>query len=92
MLVACVITTMVSLVLAAGSDLRCRLIPNHLPLAIAASFGIAALAEPSAMTVLAAIAVAGGIFVTGLLLFALNILGGGDVKLLAATALWGHWS
>lgn len=91
MLVGCAIATLVLLALAAGSDLRRRLIPNQLPIAIAACFGLATIAEPPASALLPAIAAASAVFAAGLGLFAANLLGGGDVKLLAATTLWAGW-
>tara|TARA_R110002073_G_scaffold139182_2_gene289163 strand:- start:87 stop:566 length:480 start_codon:yes stop_codon:yes gene_type:complete len=88
MLMLCAILSMLLLLVAAGSDLMWRTIPNALPLGIAASFAIGAIADPVAIAPLASLAVGAAVFAVGVPLFGLNVLGGGDVKLLAATALW----
>jgi prepilin peptidase CpaA len=71
-------------------DLRDYIIPNLLNVAIVVLYVPAALMLPidSGMAVVAAcIALA-----VGLGLFALNIMGGGDIKLLVALTLWTGWS
>lgn len=78
------------LIVAATGDLRTRTIPNWLTLAIAL------LAIPfwflSGLSVWLDIAlqvgVAAGLFMLFAALFALGAMGGGDVKLIAAVALW----
>ncbi len=77
-------------VAAAFTDLRSRTIPNGLVLALAA-LGLARIALSVAETgavpsgdLLVAVAV----FAAGALAFHLGALGGGDVKLMAAGALW----
>jgi prepilin peptidase CpaA len=72
-----------------ATDLRARIIPNALNLAIA----LLALAwwwaeGLSGREMLFQLALAGGVFVVFAGLFALGAMGGGDVKLLAAVALW----
>jgi prepilin peptidase CpaA len=72
---------------AALCDARWRIIPNALPLALAAGGAVAAMASgwPSGLwSALAALAV----FAGGAALFALGAMGGGDVKLAAALTLW----
>mgnify|MGYP000465152946 CR=1 FL=1 len=77
------------LAIAAASDLLTMTIPNRVSLLMVASFLIIApLAglsfEVIAWSLLAALIV----FVVCFVLFALNTMGGGDAKLLSATALW----
>lgn len=88
MVLICAVWSMILLAMAAGSDLKRRTIPNILPIGIAASFVLAAVTEPGSVNAGASLAVAGAVFAAGLVLFSLNVLGGGDVKLLAAMALW----
>lgn len=72
---------------AAISDVRCYRIPNTLCAALALLFVLAAIlaGPPFPFTNLIPAALA---FAVGLLLFARNLMGGGDVKLLAAAVLW----
>lgn len=72
---------------AAYCDIRSYQIPDGFPLAIAGAFIVAALGGSVGET-LVAIAIAAAVFAVGVALFARKWLGGGDVKLLAATALW----
>src|SRR5262249_16732255 len=71
---------------AALSDAVRFLIPNRYPAAIALSFAVYAVAKPAPFwapgLIVAAVAL-----VAGSVLFARGIVGGGDVKLFAATAL-----
>ncbi|HKZ97352.1 MAG TPA: prepilin peptidase [Hyphomicrobiaceae bacterium] len=74
---------------AGAMDLLTMTIPNRIPLALAATFLVAAplagLPLDAALTHLGA----GALVLTGgILMFALGWLGGGDAKLLAAAALW----
>jgi prepilin peptidase CpaA len=72
---------------AALCDARWRIIPDALPLALGAGGAAALVAAgwPSGLwSALAALAV----FAGGALLFALGVMGGGDVKLAAALTLW----
>lgn len=81
------LTALAGVILAAAAlwDVRARLIPNALPLALAAT-GLVHLALAGGLV--AALAVAGGFFAVGFVAFALGLAGGGDAKLLAATGLW----
>ena len=73
---------------AALSDgLRFR-IPNGASLAITLLYPAHVLASPIPVDWLGALLVAAIIFAVGVALFARGLLGGGDVKLLAAAALW----
>jgi prepilin peptidase CpaA len=76
-----------ALIWAAFSDLRHYLIPNRIPVLIAAAYAVIASALPLTFVI--------GGFLTGLAVLALGMLvfargwmGGGDVKLMAAVALW----
>ena len=78
------------LVIAAAGDLRSRIISNWLNGAIAAlaipfwfSIGLSPWPDMALQ-----IALAAGIFLFFALLFNLGMMGGGDVKLIAAIALW----
>jgi prepilin peptidase CpaA len=74
------------LVWAALSDARDYLIPNKLPLAIAALAPVWWLTTSAAA--LPAILAGAAVFVLGFVLFARGMMGGGDVKLMSAIALW----
>jgi len=73
---------------AAVSDFRRYLIPNSISLSVAVLYPAHVLASPLAVDWQGAVVVAGAALATGFVLFALRYAGGGDVKLLAATALW----
>jgi prepilin peptidase CpaA len=72
---------------AALCDARWRIIPDALPLALAAGGAAAALASGWPAGLWAALA-ALAVFAGGAALFALGAMGGGDVKLAAALTLW----
>ena len=75
-------------VLAVVSDVRQLVIPNWISLALVGAFaGYAALLAPT-VPVLAHIGVALAVFAVGIVLFAVRWFAAGDVKLLAAVALW----
>jgi prepilin peptidase CpaA len=76
----------ISLLLAAGTDIATRTIPNTIP-AVVAVVGLSArlLAGPRALAMSAIAAVL--LFAVLLLLHARGLLGGGDVKLIPATAI-----
>lgn len=76
-----------ALVLAAISDVRRYLIPNRYPIAIAVAYGVFALQQPVAQT-LYGLAAGMLVLISGALLFARGLMGGGDVKLLASVSLW----
>jgi len=75
------------LLVGAIADVRARLIPDWVSLGIAGLYPIYVIAAGSPHW-LGALGVALAVFVVGFALFALGLAGGGDVKLLAATALW----
>jgi prepilin peptidase CpaA len=76
-----------ALVAAAIADLKCYQIPNRYALAIALAFPVFALGG-GWLAALLGLAAGTAAFALGTLLFAKGWLGGGDVKLLAAVALW----
>src|SRR5258708_6670818 len=79
-----------ALAVAAVSDLIPYEIPNSVCLALIAGFALMAPALPAAV-IGAHVATAAAVFAATALAFAFGILGGGDAKLLAATALWMGW-
>jgi prepilin peptidase CpaA len=81
-----------SAVLAALGDWSRFMIPNRLSLAIVGLWVVHALIlvvqGQSPMFLVWSVAIAILVFAIGIVLFALRLLGGGDVKLLAAATLW----
>lgn len=85
---AAISATFLGLVAAAAwTDLNTLRIPNRIPLAIVMLFPAHALVVPSADWQMAAVAGA-VVFLCGWGLYALRFIGGGDVKLAAAIAVW----
>lgn len=77
------------LLYAAWSDLTSFTIPNWVSIALAASFPVAALAHGMPVATIGLHVLFGaGVLAVGFFLFAANVFGGGDAKLLAATAMW----
>jgi len=75
--------------IAAISDLLTMTIPNRVSLALAVSFLVLAPIFGLSFTEIAMhLAGASAVFFVCFALFALNVMGGGDAKLLAAAALW----
>ena len=90
---ASIIGAAITLVLIAYSDFKTRKIPNILPLALTGLYGLYATASyiSGQMTITDITWSVGGaviIFLVAALMFAYNIMGGGDVKALSALALW----
>jgi prepilin peptidase CpaA len=82
-----------ALAYAVVSDVRRLKIPNRASTVIAAAFLPAAAGaglEPSAIAV--HYAVGGGLLGAGFIAFSRNLMGGGDVKLLAAAGIWSGWA
>jgi len=81
------------LVAAAVTDIRSRIISNRLNIAIAllAPFYWLASGLPVWPDMALQLALGIGMFGIFAMLFALGLMGGGDVKLLAAVALWFPW-
>jgi len=79
--------------IAAFSDLLTMTIPNRVSIILVASFIIIApLAGMPVMQIGMHFAAALTIFAAVFALFAFNIMGGGDAKLLTAAALWFGWN
>jgi len=76
------------LAVAVWSDLRSRTIPDWVSLAVLLLYPLGWLEGTAAAAPLTGLAAAGLVFAGGLGLFALNQMGGGDVKLMTALALW----
>lgn len=74
--------------LAAFKDVRERRIPNRLTAGLAMLYPIYVLVSPVPVAWPAALGLAAAVFLIGLALFARELIGGGDVKLIAAVSLW----
>jgi prepilin peptidase CpaA len=74
--------------LAAWKDVCARRIPNRLTGGLAALYPVYDLISPAAVAWPAALGLAALVFLVGLALFARQLIGGGDVKLIAALTLW----
>jgi len=83
-----VATALLLLATAAWSDIASRRIPNWISGALVAVYALGALLAPAATEALGSLAVAGVVFGVASALFAWGKLGGGDVKLLTAVALF----
>jgi prepilin peptidase CpaA len=84
----CLAGFLIMLGLAAFKDLRERRIPNRLTGGLAALYPVYVLVSPTPVVWPAALGLAVVVFVIGLGLFARELIGGGDVKLIAALSLW----
>jgi prepilin peptidase CpaA len=76
------------LAVAVLTDVEAFRIPNRLCLALAAIYPAHVLASPIPVDWPGAVMLAVAVFAAGLVPFAAGWVGGGDVKLMAATALW----
>ena len=84
----CLAGVLTLLGLAALKDVWERRIPNRLTGALAALYPVYVLVSPTPVVWLPALGLAAAVFVVGFGLFARELIGGGDVKLLAALSLW----
>ena len=73
---------------AAVTDIQRRRIPNNVTIVIVLLFGIYFLVNFGQVDWVGPLVVGGAILAVGFVLFALNLLGAGDVKMLAAAGLW----
>ena len=73
---------------AAVTDIQKRRIPNGFTLVIALLFAIYLLSNWGQADWVGPLVVGGALLVVGFVLFAMNLLGAGDVKMLAAAGLW----
>lgn len=76
-----------AIIWSAVSDIRAYIIPNWTSILITASFLVASIFTPYAPLV-AGLLSGAGVLLLGLAVFALGWMGGGDVKLFSALALW----
>lgn len=74
--------------LAVVTDLAAMRIPNRICLCIAALYPVHVLASGVPIDWLGALGAAAAVFLVGLVPFVFRLMGGGDVKLMAAAALW----
>lgn len=72
----------------AVTDIQKRRIPNSFTLVIALLWGVHLLASFGEVDWVGGLVVGGALLVLGFILFATNLLGAGDVKMLAAAGLW----
>ena len=84
----CLAGVLTLLGLAALKDVWERRIPNRLTGTLAALYPVYVLVSPTPVVWLPALGLAAAVFVVGFGLFARELIGGGDVKLLAALSLW----
>ena len=82
----------VFLVAALVSDVTRFIIPNWMVGVILALYPVALYLSPTPIDWQGGLMAFGVLFVAGFAMFALKIMGGGDVKLLAACGLWVGWS
>jgi prepilin peptidase CpaA len=86
---ACLVVFVGLVLFAALSDIATMEIPNWVSIAVAALFPLAAfLAGFSALQIGVHVGIGFLVFLAGFGLFALGILGGGDVKVIAAASIW----
>lgn len=78
----------VLLIAAAMDDLRTYSIPNQVVFGIAALYPAHVLSSTQPVPWLPALVFAGIVFAIGVAFFAAKMMGGGDVKLMGAVALW----
>ncbi len=84
---------LLALVYAVVSDCRHLIIPNWTSIVIATVFLPAALLSGMAPLAIAIhYGVGLGLLLAGIILFARGIMGGGDLKLLAAASIWTGWN
>jgi prepilin peptidase CpaA len=80
------------LVIAAVSDLLTFKIPNWISLGLLGLFVVVAPFAELSWTIIASHLVLGVVLLlVGMVMFSMNLLGGGDAKLLAAVGLWTGW-
>jgi prepilin peptidase CpaA len=84
----CFAALLALLVLAAVTDLRERRIPNWMTGGTAALYPLYVALSPTPVAWIGALGLAVMVFLVGLGLFARQIMGGGDIKLIAAISLW----
>jgi prepilin peptidase CpaA len=86
--IATVLAFAALLLWAAGADIHRLTIPNWVSLAMIGLYPVHVLVSPVPVNWSIAVLIAVATLAVGFLLFAFKMIGGGDVKLLTATALW----
>jgi prepilin peptidase CpaA len=86
--IAAVLVFAVLLIWAAVEDIQRLTISNWVSLGIVGLYPIHVLTSPVGVDWPWSVVIAFGTFAVGFILFALKMVGGGDVKLLSATSLW----
>lgn len=76
------------LVVGALIDIESRRLPNWLTGSVVALYGVHVAVSPIAVDWLSALLIGGLVFAVGFVCFAFNLMGGGDVKLMAGLSLW----
>lgn len=76
------------LVIGALIDIESRRLPNWLTSAVAVLYGLFVVVSPTPIAWTTGFAVASLVFAVGFVCFAFQLIGGGDVKLLAGLSLW----
>ncbi len=84
----CVFLFFILITQAALTDMQRFIIPNYISLALIGLYVPFALTCPEKIEFLHSLAFFAIVIVIGFVLFAVNIIGAGDVKLLAAISLW----
>lgn len=82
-----ILAVIAALVAAAITDVATYLIPHRYPSAVALAFAVYAIGKPAPVWLYGMLAAA-LLLAVGVLLFDRGVLGGGDVKLMTAAALW----
>jgi prepilin peptidase CpaA len=73
-------------------DVTRYIIPNWLVGSLLVLYPVAVLLSPHTVDWLMALAAMGVVFILGYIVFALRLMGGGDIKLITVCALWVGWS
>ncbi len=84
----CVFLFFILITQAALTDMQRFIIPNYVSIALIGLYVPFALTSPEKVEVLHSVLFFCSVLVIGFVLFAVNIIGAGDVKLLAAISLW----
>ena len=79
------------LLVAAASDIRQFRIPNMLPILLVGGFVLGAVAGVPGLDPIEGLLAGALMMAVGFVLFLLRMMGGGDVKLMAAASLWLGW-
>lgn len=70
------------------SDFLRLTIPNRIPIGLVALYAFHVVAEPGPVDWTGGLMMAAAVFAVGVVLFRFRLMGGGDVKLMSAVALW----